>query len=201
MRRTAEAAARTREVVLDAALFTFAEAGWERSTLEGIAQRVGLTRGAVCHHFGDKSSLLRTTLREGWASQSEVLLAPLLNEHVPPPRRLTDFVANYLEKLGSDPTLRALAIVTTLVAPNVRDYAEGLDDHRLALDLWREHLTRVLASCALRSDVTTRQALFGLLALLVGATVEASADPAQLPDRTAAQVVASAAVRGWIDEV
>ena len=200
MKRTAEAAARTRDEVLDAALFCFAERGWEGSTLEGIGQRAGLTRGAVYHHFGDKSSLLQAVLRESWASQSRPILAPLLDDGVPPPQRLADFVGNYLAQLGSDSSLRALAIVTTLVASHVRDPVGGMDDHRLALDVWREHLARVIDSCVLRPDVTTPQVLFGVLALLTGATLEASTDPAHLPDPGAARVVATAAVRGWLDE-
>ena len=200
MRTTAEAAARTRGAVLDAALFCFAESGWDRSTLEGIGQRAGLTRGAVYHHFGDKSSLLRAVLRESWATQSEPLLAPLLDAGVAPSQRLTDFLTSYLVKLGSDPSLRALAIVTTLVARHVRGPVEGMDDHRLALDVWREHLTRVISACTLRSGTTPAQVLFSLIALITGATLEASTDPAHLPDPTAAGVVAAAAVRGWVEE-
>lgn len=199
MRRTAAAAAHTREVVLEAALFCFAEDGWGGATLEGIAQRVGMTRGAVCHHFRDKHSLLLATLREGWAHQSELLLAPLMDEDVPPARRLVDFIAGYLDRLRADPSLRALAVVTTLVARQAPGLAEGVDEHRLGMDVWRERLARVLGSCTLRPDVTTDQVLFSLLALVSGATLEAAVDPAHLPDEGGAGVIAMATVRGWID--
>ena len=56
-RRTAAAAAVTRRTILDAARATFAEGGYQAATLDGIALRAGVTRGAVHHHFGDKHEL------------------------------------------------------------------------------------------------------------------------------------------------
>ncbi|MBV8996668.1 MAG: TetR/AcrR family transcriptional regulator [Pseudonocardiales bacterium] len=201
MRRTAEETTRTRAAILEAALFTFADVGWDRSTLEDIAQRAGLTRGAIYHHFGDKHSLLRAVLTECWAMQSQLLLDPLTDERFPPGQRLVNFVVNYLDKLRSDQSLRALAIVTTLVrthapGPNTAD----LDDHRFAMDVWRQEIRRVIRAATSHSDGAVDQALFGLIALLTGATVVASTDPAYLPDRPAAHTIAAAAIRGWIAE-
>lgn len=56
-RRTAAEAAATRRTILDAARVTFAEEGYGAATLDGIARRAGVTRGAVHHHFGDKQVL------------------------------------------------------------------------------------------------------------------------------------------------
>lgn len=201
MRRIAEETTRTRAAILEAALFTFADVGWDRSTLEVIAQRARLTRGAIYHHFGDKHSLLRAVLTECWAMQSELLLDPLVDEHLPPRQRLVNFVVNYLDKLRSDQSLRALAIVTTLVrthAPGPID--DTLDDHRLAMDVWRQEIRHVIQAATLHSDSAVDQALFGLIALLTGAVVLASTDPAYLPDRPAAYTIASAAIRSWISE-
>ncbi|MGA8116463.1 MAG: TetR/AcrR family transcriptional regulator [Actinocatenispora sp.] len=200
MRKTAEDAARTRRTVLEAALFCFAEDGWDRSTLEGIGRRVGLTRGAVCHHFRDKRTLLQAVLAEGWATQSERLLAPLLDGSLPPRQRLTGFVGNYLTRLRDDPSMRALAIVTTLVAPNTRGPDDDRDDHRRGMDEWRTLLGDVLGECRLRPDVTRDHAVFGLLALVTGATLEASVDAGQLPTGSAPVAVAEAAVRGLLAE-
>ncbi|GAA1689783.1 hypothetical protein GCM10009765_43890 [Fodinicola feengrottensis] len=198
MRKTAEEAARTRAAVLAAALDSFAENGWDSSTIEGIAQRVGLTRGAVVHHFGDKSSLLRATLVEGWAEQSDRLLAPLLDDSHTPQQRLTNFIANYLVKLRTDPSLRALVVVGAVVAPHIRDHGAGMDDHRQALDVWREHLTRLLRSCTPQPDLSVRHITFSIIALINGAAMEAAIDPAHLPSHAAAKAIAAAAVRGWI---
>ena len=63
-RRTAADAAVTRRTILDAARATFAEDGYQAATLDGIALRAGVTRGAVHHHFGDKHELFVEVFEE-----------------------------------------------------------------------------------------------------------------------------------------
>jgi AcrR family transcriptional regulator len=63
-RRTAADAAVTRRTILDAGRVTFAEDGYQAATLDGIAQRAGVTRGAVHHHFGDKRELFVAVFEE-----------------------------------------------------------------------------------------------------------------------------------------
>ena len=55
-RKTKEEAAETRTNVLMAALDLFAEKGYSRTTLGGIAKRIGMTRGAVYWHFDNKEA-------------------------------------------------------------------------------------------------------------------------------------------------
>jgi TetR/AcrR family acrAB operon transcriptional repressor len=57
VRRTKEAAAATREQLLDAAESVFRERGVTRTSLDTIAIEAGLTRGAVYWHFRDKVDL------------------------------------------------------------------------------------------------------------------------------------------------
>lgn len=58
MRRTKEDAAKTREEVLAAAAAVFFENGVSGSSLEKIAKRAGVTRGAIYWHFKDKAEVL-----------------------------------------------------------------------------------------------------------------------------------------------
>ncbi len=58
MRRTAEAAEATRVALIETGVLTFAEVGYHAARLDDIAERTGVTRGAVYHHFGDKPGLL-----------------------------------------------------------------------------------------------------------------------------------------------
>ncbi|AYG60990.1 TetR family transcriptional regulator [Rhizobium jaguaris] len=58
MRRTKEDAAKTREEVLAAAAQVFYENGVSGSSLDKIAKRAGVTRGAIYWHFKDKAELL-----------------------------------------------------------------------------------------------------------------------------------------------
>jgi AcrR family transcriptional regulator len=68
-RPTAHPAARpTRDRLLDAARAVFAEKGFQKATMEGIAERANSTKPTLYAHFGDKEALYRTAiLREAAA--------------------------------------------------------------------------------------------------------------------------------------
>lgn len=61
-RRSKADAQLTRERILDAAEHAFLQAGVSRTSLEQIAQRAGVTRGAVYFHFRDKADLFNAML-------------------------------------------------------------------------------------------------------------------------------------------
>lgn len=48
----------TREMLLDAALSIWSEAGLEAVTMNAVGARAGVTRGAVYHHFADRGDLI-----------------------------------------------------------------------------------------------------------------------------------------------
>ncbi len=58
MRRTADEAEATRVALVESGVLTFAEAGYRAARLDDVAERAGVTRGAVYHHFGGKKGLL-----------------------------------------------------------------------------------------------------------------------------------------------
>jgi AcrR family transcriptional regulator len=58
-RRTAEEAAETRRTIVDAARELFAEKGYAATPTAEVVERAGVTRGALYHHFADKTDLLR----------------------------------------------------------------------------------------------------------------------------------------------
>ena len=57
VRKTKEDAELTRQRIIDAAREVFLARGVSRSTLEHIAARAGVTRGAVYWHFSNKTDL------------------------------------------------------------------------------------------------------------------------------------------------
>ena len=77
MRRTAEDAAKTRIALLKAALLSFEEKGWREATLKHIAERAGVTRGGLQHHFHDKQTLLDAALQWGWSDYGRRLFEDL----------------------------------------------------------------------------------------------------------------------------
>ena len=79
MRRSKEDAEQTRTAILDAAEQLFCAQGVSASTLEGIARKAGVTRGAVYWHFKDKVDLLRA-LHERSMTPQEVLVRTAAQE-------------------------------------------------------------------------------------------------------------------------
>jgi AcrR family transcriptional regulator len=64
-RRTqAERSETTQRALLDAARALFAERGFAGTGREDIAERAGVTRGALYHHFGSKERLFRAVVEE-----------------------------------------------------------------------------------------------------------------------------------------
>jgi AcrR family transcriptional regulator len=64
-RRTqAERAAETRDALIAAARPLFAAQGFAEVALEGIVRAAGVTRGALYHHFADKTELFATVFEQ-----------------------------------------------------------------------------------------------------------------------------------------
>jgi AcrR family transcriptional regulator len=91
----------TRDRILDAALDLFSEHGFDGTTLQQIADRVGLTKAALYHHFRSKDDLL------------EALVMPAIVE-------LDGLLDGYEASLGTRAGNRGF----------VRDYLEHLLRHR-----------------------------------------------------------------------
>jgi len=54
----------TRQEIVDAAIIVFYEKGVSGTTLEQIAEKAGVTRGAIYHHYKNKHDLLAQVLEE-----------------------------------------------------------------------------------------------------------------------------------------
>lgn len=62
MRKTKEEAEKTRDNILKSALKVFLKNGYSKTSLAGIAENAGYTRGAVYWHFKDKSEILENII-------------------------------------------------------------------------------------------------------------------------------------------
>ncbi|MFJ9566102.1 TetR family transcriptional regulator [Streptomyces fuscichromogenes] len=97
-------AQRTRERILDAAAEEFATHGHEGATLQAVADRVGMTKGAVYGHFPSKQAVAATL--EAYGALALSALGP--DSGAPDPvdtlRRLVDELG---ARLRSDIRLRA----------------------------------------------------------------------------------------------
>jgi len=64
MSRNADRIARTTRALLASARRSFAAQGYAATSMEALCAEVGLTRGALYHHFGGKEGLLEAVVRE-----------------------------------------------------------------------------------------------------------------------------------------
>ncbi|MGB8504933.1 helix-turn-helix domain-containing protein [Mycobacterium sp.] len=101
-------AARRRQI-LDGARRCFAQHGYDRATVRRLEQSIGLSRGAIFHHFRDKDALFFELAREDAERMADVAsregLIQVMREMLANPDQF-DWLATRLEiarKLRNDP--------------------------------------------------------------------------------------------------
>lgn len=209
MRRTAEDAAKTRVALLEAALMAFEEKGWRGATFEHIAERAGVTRGALHHHFRDKRTLLVEALEWGWSDYGQRLFDTVspatgdtgnaddetvaLDERAH--RAVEELLARFVRLITGDRAFRALASTTVLVAPQAFEHYDKGD----ALDDWRERIEGLIASRRGATNVAPRDIAGLVLVLLQGFTVAAVTRPDDLPQPDRLDATMAALVKGLLE--
>ena len=208
MRRTAEDAAKTRVALLEAALIAFEEKGWRGATFEHIAERAGVTRGALHHHFRDKRTLLAEALEWGWSDYGQRLFDTVspatgdtgsadgtvaLDERAH--RAVEELLARFVRLITGDRAFRALASTTVLVAPQAFEHYDKSD----ALDDWRERIEGIVASRRGATNLAPRDIASLVLVLLQGFTVAAVTRPDDLPQPDRLDATMAALVKGLLE--
>jgi len=117
-RRTRQQALATRQGILDAAVHVFLERGFKRSSMQHVADRAGVTRGAVYWHFRSQLDLLEASLP--WQVLQQLPEPSAADTPAPLPRQaLTDIAVAPLVWLeGSEPAQRLMHIVGQVEAPD-----------------------------------------------------------------------------------
>ena len=105
----AERSGATRRRILDAARRVFAERGWAAATIDEIVRAAAVTKGALYHHFRDKTDLLRAVYEEQEQRSIDGLLV-VSAEHDDPLDALRAGCRAFLTAC-LDPTFRRIALV------------------------------------------------------------------------------------------
>lgn len=163
----------TRRKILEAAFEEFYLRGFQAGSLETIVRRAGVTKGALYHHFPDKSAL-------GYAVLEEVVREPLLSAYLDPLRKIEgdplDALQDVLRRRAEDFVEMGIACGCPL--NNFTQEMSALDEgfrQRVSSTLaeWKDAFARVLddakAYGSVRADVDTRR-----IAALIVAAVEGS---------------------------
>lgn len=77
MRRTPEDAQKTKDTILDAAVSLFATKGVHNTSLEEIARKANVTRGAIYWHFQNKAEIFNALHERLYQPLAEIILQDL----------------------------------------------------------------------------------------------------------------------------
>ena len=103
----------TRARVLDAAVACIAEEGFQPTNLARIAERAGLTTGAIQHQFGDKTALLSAVVERGFERMTD-RLALLPGGPAPPEARVASLVRALWDGYDAATTRASLEILLAM---------------------------------------------------------------------------------------
>src|SRR5690349_22210273 len=111
-RRTqAERAADTREALIAAARPLFAQHGFADVALETIVRAAGVTRGALYHHFTDKTELFAAVFEQVEAEVAERMSEAIIAANQTDPVEVMRLGAHFWLDACSDPEVQRIVLV------------------------------------------------------------------------------------------
>jgi AcrR family transcriptional regulator len=191
-RRTqAERAAETREALIEAARPLFAAQGFAEVALETIVRAAGVTRGALYHHFADKTELFAAVFEkvegEVAARMGEVIAASNQTDPVEVMRLGADF---WLD-VCSDPEVQRIVLVD---APAVLGWTRWTEIG----DRYNTGMVRALLTNAVETGRIPPQPIEATVLTILGAMREATLYVARAEDHDQARKDAGAVMNRLI---
>jgi AcrR family transcriptional regulator len=191
-RRTqAERAAETREALIEAARPLFAAQGFAEVALETIVRAAGVTRGALYHHFADKTELFAAVFEkvegEVAARMGEAIAASSQTDPVEVMRLGADF---WLD-VCSDPEVQRIVLVD---APAVLGWTRWTEIG----DRYNTGMVRALLTNAVETGRIPPQPIEATVLTILGAMREATLYVARAEDHDQARKDAGAVMNRLI---
>ena len=185
-RRTqAERAAETRETLIAAARPLFAEHGFAAAALETIVRAAGLTRGALYHHFADKTELFAAVFEQVEAEVAARMGEAIAASNETDPVEVMRLGAGFWLNACSDPEIQRIVLVD---APGVLGWTRWTEiGNRYNTGLVRELLTNAVETGRIPPQPIEATAL-----TMLGAMREVTLYVARAEDRDQAREEAGA---------
>lgn len=172
MRRTKSAAAETRETILDAAELVFLDKGVSQTSLNDIAKRAGVTRGAIYFHFRDKLAIYNAIIDRIKFPQEELIDEVKRNDSVNPIDVLENSACSCLERFVEDEHQQRVMTIITLRCEYVEEFSEVIFRLRKAhagmLDLFVRLFHVAQSRQMLADDWSPQDAARVLVSIVVG---------------------------------
>ena len=144
-RKTKSESVQTRERILDAAEIEMLARGVGKASLEQIARRAAVTRGAIYWHFEDKASLLQAMIARTKMPMRD--LRRCIGEHIPsaaPRELLREMMLHAVQRLASDAQHRRVCHIV-LHRCEIND--QEVASNRVLEAMFDETRTALLALC------------------------------------------------------
>ena len=157
-----EASGNRVDAIIEAALQLFLERGYDNTPLSAVAERLGLTKAGVYHHFATKEDLLFMAHRRTMERQ----LLPLLAEaeaEPDPEKRLRKFIFEHARMLALEPTTGLLIREARRLMPE--HLAEIKKSWRRGLKVLRNSVAELQARGRCRTDVNPTHAAFAAIGM------------------------------------
>ena len=159
-----------RAAIIEAALQTFAERGFQATSLDDVADAAGITKGTIYWYFKQKKDLLAAA-----AAQLSPLLGrfPDLLGHIDnPPETVLPLIARTFVATFENPAAEKLFRIFIAEAPREPDTASGIGDAVLAaLRFFTAYLLRQIELGRLRPhnvQASARSFMGGLIVYVMG---------------------------------
>jgi AcrR family transcriptional regulator len=190
MNAKAQRSEATRAALVAAARELFAERGYSGVGTEEIVRRAGVTRGALYHHFSDKTDLLRAALHELNRELAEASATAALKQK-DQWRQILAAVDAFLDAC-TDPAVQQIVMID---APSVLGWEEWREiDMEYGLGLVKASLEQ-----AMETGLIARQPVDPLAHLVVGALDEAAMYIARASDAKTARREMGKSIQQMLD--
>lgn len=180
-----------RAQILDAAAVVFQAEGFERTTIDDIAERIGATKGRIYYYFRSKFDIYLAVYEAGM-SGAFLTVEPLSQEPGTGRERLTAMAVRHLVNLMTDPGYHdvisqgVVAGRSTALKEHQRQALIGLNEVRTRYeDLFRGVVTDGMADGSLRAGdarLATRFLLSSLNSTAMWFRVRENQDAAEIRD-------------------
>lgn len=185
-RRTqAERSAGTRETLIAAARPLFAQRGFADVTQEMIVRAAGVTRGALYHHFADKTELFAAAFEQVEAEMVARMGESVASAKVTDPVEVMRLGARFWLDACADPEIQRIVLID---APSVLGWARWTEIG----DRYNNGLVRELLTSAIDLGRIPAQPVDATVATILGAMREATLFVARSDDHELARQEASA---------
>lgn len=194
-RRTqAERAAETREALIAAARPLFAEHGFADVALEAIVRAAGVTRGALYHHFSDKTDLFAAVYERVEGEVATRMTEAIGTADEADPVEVMRLGANFWLDACSDPEIQRITLID---APAVL----GLARWTQIGDQYNTGLVRELLTNAVETGRIPAQPIEATALTLLGAMREMALYVARASDYDKARAEAGAVMDRLIQAI